>query len=80
MTRPPIPIEDVPGGAFDRFVQALAVGQAKTFRAVREFITREKIVPVHIKSRHLSLGIYEDGWQWEERGLDRLLGSDKKWY
>ena len=80
MTYPPIPKEEIPKGAFDKFVQALAVGQAKMFRAIREFITREKLVPVHIKSSYLNLWIHEGGWQWEKRGLNRLIGSDKKWY
>lgn len=80
MAHPPIAMEEVPEGAFDKFVQALAVGQAKIFRSIREFITREKIVPLHIRSSYLGLGFHEDGWQWKKRGLDRLIGSDKKWY
>lgn len=68
-----------PEGKLARVQHTLATGPYKMFSAVKRGISRENIVPVHIKSSYLNLGIHEDGWQWQTKGLNQLIGSNKKW-
>ena len=71
----PLLEEATPEGKLERFTRNFF----RPLEILQSAITREKIVPVRVKSLLLDLHIHKDGWQWEKRGLDRLLGSDKKW-
>jgi len=69
----------VPKGALAKFVHTLSAGPSRMFYRLRSAITKEKIVLVSIKSSYLKYKLCDDGWQWEEKGLGRLIGTEKKW-
>lgn len=74
------PVQEVlPEGTFAKFTHALSTGPSRIFYSLKSTLTKEKIVPVSVKSSYLRFKLRDDGWQWERRGLDRLIGTDKKW-
>lgn len=77
-TTPKVEEVYVYGSPFAKLVHLLSMTPYKLFKGTKEAITREKLVPVNVKSSYLKLVIHEDGWQWEPRGIDRLIGTDKK--
>ncbi|KAF8433420.1 hypothetical protein BGX38DRAFT_1333766 [Terfezia claveryi] len=78
LSRQPVQ-EEIPEGAFAKFVHALSTGPSRIFYSLKSTLTKERIVPVTVKSSFLRFKLRDDGWQWERRGLDRLIGTDKKW-
>jgi len=71
--------EESPEGAFAKFAHALSTGPSRIFYSLKSTLTKEKIIPVSVKSSYLRFKLRDDGWQWERSGLDRLIGTDKKW-
>lgn len=71
--------EELPERALARFAHALSTGPSRIFYSLKSTLTKEKIVPVSVKSSYLRFKLRDDGWQWERRGLDRLIGTDNKW-
>ena len=63
---------------FQKLVESLAEIPLKSFLAAKHFVTREQYVPVRIKSNSWALSLHEEGWQWENNGLEKVIGTTKK--
>ncbi|KAF8477167.1 hypothetical protein BDZ91DRAFT_708790 [Kalaharituber pfeilii] len=68
-----------PTGALARLGYHINNASERAFLTAKNMVTRQKFVPMHIKSKSFGLVLNEEGWQWEKNGLNRLVGIKRKW-
>ncbi|RPA80751.1 hypothetical protein BJ508DRAFT_415219, partial [Ascobolus immersus RN42] len=59
-------------------VGAVMDGPKKAFHLLRDLMDTNQIVPMVAKGRKQPFIMTQSGWQWEERGVDRLVKSVNK--